>query len=407
MVERPLRDTGLRRRLGVVGLTLYGLGVTIGAGIYVLVGQVAGLAGAATPFAFLLAATVAGLSAMSFAELSVRLPRSAGEAIYVREGLGSDRLALIVGLAVAGTGMVAAAAVLIGASGYLATLLPLPPWLIATLLIVLLAALAIWGIAESVAAIGIVTVIEIGGLLVIVAVAAPAGFSGTPWPAGTGVPFAATGLIGATVIAFFAFIGFEDMVNVVEEVKRPDRTMPLAIGLTLLLSALLYVSLACAALSVAGPAELAASTAPLALVFERATGLSAAPFALVAGVATVNGVLVLVIMASRVLYGLARQGALPGRLGSVWNRTGTPAVATLVATGFVLAGALLLPIALLAQASAILTLMSFTLVNVALIALKRRQPPAPGAFRVPGWWPWLAALASGAVLVAEAWRLAA
>src|SRR5690606_39002400 len=102
------------------------------------------------------------------------------------EGLGSDRLALVVGLAVAGTGMVAAAAVLIGASGYVSTLLPLPPWAISVLLIVALAALAIWGIAESVAAIGIITVIEIGGLLVIVAVASPAGMSDAPWPAGTG-----------------------------------------------------------------------------------------------------------------------------------------------------------------------------------------------------------------------------
>jgi basic amino acid/polyamine antiporter, APA family len=406
MVETPPRPT-LQRRLGLIGLTLYGLGVTIGAGIYVLIGQVAGLAGAAAPFAFLLAAFVAGLTAMSFAELSVRLPHSAGEAVYVRQGLGSPALALVTGLAVALTGMVAAAAVLIGAAGYLATLAPLAPWIIALALIVVLCALAVWGIAESVAAIGLVTLVEIGGLLVILAVAAPATLSGATWPASGDLPLAAGSFTAAVVVAFFAFIGFEDMVNVVEEVRAPQHTMPLAIGLTLIATTVLYVSLVCAALGVAGPAELADSTAPLALVFERATGLSAAPFAVVAGIATVNGVLVLVIMASRVLYGLARQGSLPAALGHVWGRTGTPALATLLVGAAVLAGALTLPIALLAQASSMLTLTSFTLVNVALIALKRRDAQGTGGFRVPVWWPWLAALASSGVLIAELWRLLA
>lgn len=406
MVKIPPRPT-LRRRLGLIGLTLYGLGVTIGAGIYVLIGQVAGLAGANAPFAFLLAAFVAGLTAMSFAELSVRLPHSAGEAVYVRQGLGSPALALVTGLAVALTGMVAAAAVLIGAAGYIATLAPLPPWIIAVVLILLLCALALWGIAESVAAIGLVTLVEIGGLLAILAVAAPATLTGDAWPASGELPLAAGSFTAAVVVAFFAFIGFEDMVNVVEEVRAPERTMPLAIGLTLVATTVLYVSLVCAALGVVGPAELAASSAPLALVFERATGLSAAPFAVVAGVATVNGVLVLVIMASRVLYGLARQGSLPAPLGHVWGRTGTPALATLLVGAAVLAGALTLPIALLAQASSMLTLTSFTLVNIALIALKRRDAEGTGGFRVPFWWPWLAALASGGVLSAELWRLVA
>ena len=406
MVENPAVTPGLRRRLGLVGLTLYGLGVTIGAGIYVLIGQVAGLAGAAAPFAFLLAAAVAGLTAMSFAELSVRLPHSAGEAVYVRQGLGSPALSLATGLGVALTGTVAASAVLIGASGYIATLLPVAPWMIATVLVVLLCALALWGIAESVAAIGIVTLIEIGGLIVILAVATPATLGGDPWPVAGSVPLAATGFIGAVVVAFFAFIGFEDMVNVVEEVRAPQRTMPLAIALTLVTTTLLYVSLACVAMGVAGPAELAASSAPLALVFERATGLSAAPFAVVAGFATVNGVLVLMIMASRVFYGLSRQGSLPAFLGGVWSRTGTPAAATLLVAAIVLACALTLPLALLAQVTSMLTLASFTLVNVALIALKRRVTGGSG-FRVPAWWPWLAALASAGVLVAEVWRLAA
>ncbi|MDG2479554.1 MAG: amino acid permease, partial [Alphaproteobacteria bacterium] len=164
MSQSKSQTPGLRRRLGVVSLTLYGVGVTVGAGIYVLVGKVAGLAGGMAPLAFLIAAVVAGMTAMSFAELSVRYPRSAGEAIYIREGFGSALASLVIGLAVAAAGLVSAGAVVVGSSGYVGTLVPLPLWSIQILLVVILSGIAIWGIAESVAIIGLITILETGGL---------------------------------------------------------------------------------------------------------------------------------------------------------------------------------------------------------------------------------------------------
>jgi amino acid transporter len=277
------------------------------------------------------------------------------------------------------------------------------------MLMAVLGTLAVWGIAESVAAIGLVTLLEIGGLVAILVAATPAALAGGLPEVASDVPAAVAlpGFLGAVTIAFFAFIGFEDMVNVVEEVKRPERNMPLAIGLTLAVTTLLYVALAAVSLAVATPAELSASEAPLGLVFGRASGLSAAPFLVVASLATVNGVLVLVIMASRVLYGLARDGAVPALLGRVWARTGTPVPATLLSCAIVLAGALLLPIGTLAQAGSVLTLAIFCLVNLALAALKRRAPAGPGRFAVPRWWPWIACAACAAVLAGEALRLVA
>jgi APA family basic amino acid/polyamine antiporter len=397
-------ETGLRRRLGVVGLTLYGIGVTVGAGIYVLVGKVAGLAGVMSPLAFLVASVVAGMSAMSFAELSVRYPRSAGEAMYVREGFGSLAFSLFMGLAVAVAGLVSASAVVVGSSGYIATLIALPTWTIVVLLILMLTLLAIWGIAESVAIIGLVTIVEIGGLVLILLVAVPEALTG-PAVVPVSMEWSGAGFAGAVVIAFFAFIGFEDMVNVVEEVRRPEKTMPRAIIATLLISTLLYISLAWASIAVTGVEDLAKSEAPLGLVFERATGWSSAPFSVVAAFATINGALVLIIMGSRVLYGLASQRALPLWLAHIWPVTATPVPATLVAAGFVLVCAVSMPIGILAQIGSVLTLSTFTVVNIALIAIKRRPDAVRPIFAVPGWWPWVATLASGAVLTGEAMRL--
>ena len=348
-------SVGLRRRLGVVGLTLYGVGVTVGAGI------------------------------------------------YVREGFGSAVFALAMGFMVAIAGLVSASAVVVGSSGYIASLISLPSWLIIFLLIILLAALAIWGIAQSVAIIGIVTLVEITGLLVILVVATPDALAGGEHP--TSMAFTGGGFVGAVVIAFFAFIGFEDMVNVAEEVREPERTMPRAILATLLITTVLYVALAWVSIAVTGVEDLAASGAPLGLVFERATGWSSAPFAVVAAFATINGALVLIIMGSRVLYGLASQHSLPRFMGHVWSVTGTPVPATLAAAGFVLICALLMPIGILAQIGAILTLATFATVNIALIAIKRRTDLVPPRFTVPAWWPWLAALASAGVLAGEIARL--
>ncbi len=411
----PVTRPKLRRRLSLTLVILYGLGVTIGAGIYVLIGATAGRAGIHAPVAFVLAAVVMGWSAATFCEFVVRFPESAGEAAYVRAGFGSQSVALLVGMAVMVGGVVSSATISLGAAGYIgAFLYPIVTMERSTLtvvVIVVVAAVACVGILESVAFAGLMTLIEMGGLLAIIV----GGVVGTPdllarLPEVVPTSFDTivwSGIIGATLLAFFAFIGFEDMVNVAEEVREPERTMPRAIFITLGLATLLYFLVTTIAVLNVPIAELGGSAAPLGLVFGAVTSLPPALIAAIATIATVNGIIIQVIMASRVLFGLCDQGTIRGAvgrfLGQVNSRTGTPVVATLAIAIVVGVLAVSFPIERLADATSQIILVIFIVVNLALIALKLRergqlQPPNPG-FRVPLWVPFAGAVLSLALIV--------
>jgi len=366
--------THLRRTLGLGLLTLYGLGVTVGAGIYVLIGVTVAEAGAYAWISFLLAGVVVAFTAFSYAELSTRFPVSAGEAAYVDAGLGWPLLAQIVGLSVALAGIVSASAVSIGASAYLGELTGLPPFALLIVIVVGMGAVAWWGIMQSVAIAGVVTLIEIGGLFIVIGWGL--GFSAQDgvtvsalFPPLTGAHWG--GIFSAALLAFFAFIGFEDMVNVAEEVKDPRRTMPLAIILTLGIALVLYVATAIATLMAVPVDALAGSPRPLSLVFANAPVWLASAFLAIATIATVNGVLIQIIMASRVLFGMANRGQLPKPLAQISTKTQTPAVATFVVTLMIAAFSLVLPIERLAEWTSQIVLAVFVIVNVALVGLKR------------------------------------
>jgi len=366
-------------------LVLYGLGTIVGAGIYALVGEVAGRAGMYAPFGFLMASALAATTVLSFAELSARLPLSAGEAAYVHEGFGVASLATFVGLVVATAGCVSAATVANGFVGYLAELATVPRAPVIIGFTATLGLVAAWGIRESAAAVAIMTLAEVAGLVLLIAVAWPTADVGAR-AAELLPPLSVdvwTGISAASLLAFFAFLGFEDMVNVAEEVRDVTRTLPLAIVIVLVLSTALYVALATVVVLVVEPSELAATDAPLALVYERATGSPAHVLSIISMLAMVNGALVQIVMAARVLYGLARQGSLPAIFARVEAATRTPAVATAVATATVTVLALAFPLALLAQGTSMLMLVSFSLVNLSLVRMKRRGPPPEGIWRVP------------------------
>jgi APA family basic amino acid/polyamine antiporter len=196
------------------------------------------------------------------------------------------------------------------------------------------------------------------------------------------------GVLSAGVIAFFAFIGFEDIVNVAEEVIEPERTMPWAIGLTLVISTLLYVLVAYVAVMSVPIAELAASDAPLSLLFTQVTPFPALVIAAIASVATLNGVIVQEVMASRVLYGLSNLGHLPAWLSHVHDVTRTPLKATLLVGAIILVLAMAVPLEALAEWTSRVTLSVFSLVNWALIRIKLKEPEPPkGVVRVPIWVP--------------------
>lgn len=381
MSRAPAGAIALKRSLTLGLLTLYGLGTILGAGIYVLVGRVAATAGMYAPLAFVIAALLAGLTGLSYAELSARLPKSAGEAVYVQEGLRRRWLSVVVGLLIVLTGVVSAATIANGFVGYLHVFVAVPDGLAVVVLVLLLGALAAWGITESVVAASLVTLVELGGLAFIIYIGG-AGLVDLParWPELVPPPAAGVwhGILLGAFLAFYAFIGFEDMVNVAEEVKEPGRTLPLAILIAIVVSTVLYLLVALVAVLALPPAELAASRAPLALIYERATGSPPTLIALVSLFAVVNGALIQIIMSSRVLYGMSREGWLPEALGKVSPVTRTPLAATALVGATVLVLAVALPIVTLAKATSLIVLIVFALVNLALVRIKRRDPRPAG-----------------------------
>ncbi len=388
----------LDRNLGLPKITLFGLGTVIGAGIYVLLGEVVTSAGVLAPVSFLLAAILAGFSAFSFAELSARIPQSAGEALYVYEAFGSRAFSTLIGLLVVSVGCVACATLANGFVGYATSLFSLPPLILIVGFVGALGMLAAWGIKESAWVAAAITVVEVGGLAVVIVFAAlaadPANF--TAAPSANGLTRGMwLGVFGGTLLAFFAYAGFEDMVNVAEEVKDVRRILPLAIIITLVASFVIYHTLALVVIFAVPTDLIAGSEAPIALVFEYTTGWSATPISVVGILAVVNGALVQIIMASRVLYGLARSGQLPRVLAAINDRTDTPLKATALVTAAVLGLALWLPLVALAKITSLIVLLVFTAVNLALIVIKRRDPSPEGITVYPAWLPWAGLVTSG------------
>jgi amino acid transporter len=395
----------LRRSLSLWHALLYGLGVTIGAGIYVLIGPAAGKAGMAAPAAFVTAAILMAFSAASFAELATRMPVAAGEAAYVAEGFRSRWFGVAVGLVVIAIAITTSATIAVGSADYIRVFVDAPAWLVIAAVCVAMGAIAAWGIVESVTFAGVMTLIETGGL-VLVAVLGFALEPGAITRLPEAIPDLATtahlqGLLGAGIIAVFAFIGFESIVNVAEEMRQPSRDLPRAILLTLAISTALYVAVMWIALVAIGPATLAATKAPLAAVFQHLTGWPPKVMAAIAIVATLNGIIVSIILAARVAYGLAVRSELPAVFARLEPRTRTPVAGTAIITAVVLVLALAVPLEGLAELSSHLTLAMFAAVNLALVLIKAREPaPPPGVFVAPRFVPLVGFLATIAFAVA-------
>ena len=239
------------------------------------------------------------------------------------------------------------------------------------------------------------TAVEVMGLALVIR----AGATVTPsadWTSGppSAIPWAGIGL--ATVFAFFAFVGFEDIVNLAEEVKRPSRTLPIAILVSLVATSLLYGAVSIAAVRAVDVELLALSDRPLALVFEAGGG-SARTLDAIAVAAALNGTLAQIVMASRVLFGLGRQERLLSVFHQTDRRLGTPVAATLTVGGVVLVGALTFDVAALAELTSIVLLAVFCVMNVSLLVIKRRAPEA--VFSVPPWVPSLGLAGSVAALI--------
>jgi basic amino acid/polyamine antiporter, APA family len=388
----------LRRSLSLPWLVFYGVGVTIGAGIFVLIGDVLTVAGDQAVWSFMLAGLVAAITGFSYILLAGAFPKAAGEAVFVKHGLGPG-LARLVGYAVVAVAITASATIALAFSRYFASFTGFPEPASLVALIALLSLLAMAGVKESVGFAAFVTILEVGTLLLVVVATFPS-FAAADVVAKT-LSFPAAGAWPAVAaggfLAFFAFIGFESIENMAEETRDPHRTVPLAIVLTLVISVVIYALVAMAAAAYPDRALLTSSKAPLAALFASATGRSGAPIAMMATIAMVNGVLVQIIMAARVVYGMSKEQLLPDWLGALHATRQTPIRATFLIGLAVALLALFVPLVKLAELTSLVMLLIFTAVNLSLVAIGGK-PDAPVRLKRFRWFGILgAAIAVGLI----------
>ncbi|MFQ6056002.1 MAG: APC family permease, partial [Methanosarcinales archaeon] len=303
----PHEKPKLKKALGLFEVTIYGVGIILGAGIYALIGEAAAVAGNALWIAFFVGAVIAAFTGLSYAELGTMYPKEAAEYVYSKKAFNSNLLSFLVGWLIIFVEIVAAATVALGFGGYFYSLTGFSPILSAIILIGILSFLNFWGIKESARFNVIFTLIEAAGLILIIVLGlnyfgsvnyfeAPQGFSG---------------ILMAAILVFFAYIGFEDMVNVAEETRKPRKVIPKALIISLIITTLVYMLVSIASVSVIPWNELGASSAPLAAVSEKAWTGSSSLLSIIALFATGNTVLILLIVTSRMIYGMADKKSLP------------------------------------------------------------------------------------------------
>jgi APA family basic amino acid/polyamine antiporter len=370
----------LQRALGLAGLTFYGMGIILGAGIYSVLGVAAGEAGEALWLSVVISSLVALLTALSYAELASTYPETSAEFTYIRQALPRwPAVAVVIGLLVALSSAATSATVAIAFAGYLRSFVEVPPLVVAWILLAAATVLNVLGVKASGWVNALFTLIEAGGLLLFAGLGAT---SDTFGRALTAAP--SWGVMGGAALIFFAYLGFENIANLAEEAKQPERDLPRAIFLSLGIATTLYVVVAIAAVALLPAEQLAETDAPLAdAARERSTSIAGA-LGGIALFATANTALVSMLVGSRVIFGIARAGELPERLSAVLARRKTPWLAILLVAGL---SAALVPfggVGVVSSMSSFAALLAFAATNLGLIVLRYREPELERPFRVPG-----------------------
>ena len=395
-------QTKLKRVLNLPLLIFYGVGVTIGAGIFALIGETIGIAGNNAPIAFLIAGIIAAATGLSYAKLAAVYPRAAGEAVFVNIGIGPN-WGRFVGLAVTATAIISSAVISLSFAGYLGQLINLPQPLFVAGIIVFLTIIASLGVTHSIVFAAIITAIEISALILIIWVGGDKLISLSNWQAAFSPPsdFAQWSAISsAAILAFFAFVGFEDIENMAEETINPHVNVPRAIIGTLIITVIVYALVALIAVSAQDQNAIASSQAPLATLYAQLTGSNGDLIATAASIAMINGVLVQIVMASRVMFGMAKEGLLPEIFSRVHPQRQTPIIATIVVASLTALLAFTFPLGGLARATSVIILSVFTLVNFSLWRIGSRVDAHKSLVR----WRWLGlvgAAISAALIVIE------
>ena len=363
---------GLKKQLGTLQILLYGVGTMLGAGIYVLVGKVAQYSGTLAPLSFLIARVLAGMTAYSYSLLAPKFPKSGGEIVYVKKAFNSKRLASLVGWGVIFTGFISAAAILKGFVGYLDVFIEIPDAFVIIFSMVVLAVLAIWGIGESLNVIGFITLVEVVGLLFVIFIA---GLDAEKLTSQFSLMFIEApgydvfAVFQGAFLAFYAFVGFEDLANVAEEAKNPKKSMPVAIMGSLIIALLLYIAVAVVAVTSLPLNVLSETNAPMADIVAIKGQQYVYAISVISLVAVLKGVLAQVIMGSRVLYGMAGQNNAPKLFHRLHTKFRTPLPATIaIAIGIVVL-AIFVPIVQLANTTSYIIISVFALVNFSQVKL--------------------------------------
>lgn len=369
----------LKRVLGLPMLTFYGIGMILGAGIYSIIGAATGIAGETVWISLIFAAITATLAALSYAELSAMFPEVGGEYVYLKKAFPQYHWpATTVGYMMVFAGIATASTVALSFAGYLQHFLQVPILFIAISILLIFTLISIWGIKESSVMNLIFTLIEIFGLLLFIYFGLQSSTFGN---AILKMPSAAT--ISGSSLIIFAFFGFENLVNFVEETKDPEKNLPRAIILSILISTILYLLVTLSALALLPVEELAQSTAPLSDALRLKSPKAASVLASIALFATANTILISVIASSRILLGMARNNDVNKVFSVILNKRKTPWIATIVICFLAIILLFLNKVELLASLSSFFILISFIAVHTALIILRLTQPNAKRQFRTP------------------------
>lgn len=373
------QKASLKRVLGLWEVTLSGMGVILGAGIYALLGQAAALAGNALWLSFLWAGLVALFSGLSYAELSSMMPRASAEYEYSRQAFGRE-VAFVMGWLIILSGIISSATVSLGFAGYFQALFDAPIVPSALLLILVLSVLLLAGIKQSAGVAVIFTLIEAAGLIIVIVLGLP-NLGAVDYME---MPHGLEGVFAAAALIFFAYLGFEEMVKLSEETRDPELNIPRGLILAVLAAIVLYSLVAVSAVSILGWQRLGESRAPFADIALVAVGPRAFfLLSIIALFSTTNTVLLMLLAASRIVYGMAASSALPRALARVHPATGSPWAATMAVILPSMAFVLLQDIEFVANVANFTIFLTFMAINAALIVLRYRRPEARRPFRVP------------------------
>lgn len=409
----PGGKTALKRGITGTLLFFFILGDTLGAGIYSLMGVMAKDVGGVLWLPLIIALVVALLTAGTYAELITKYPHAGGAARYADRAFKQPAITFFVGFLMMASGITTAAALANAFSGdYLQELRTLPPVPVTIGLLVLLVAINMRGVNESMKANMGMAIIETTGLVIVIVMAAMVFGSGDGDP-GRLVEFnpdvaPLTGVFGASIIAFFSFLGFEAAANMAEEVQDPSKAYPKALFGAILTAGVVYLLIAAGAAIVMDPLRLADSSGPLLEVVREAGFDWTQLFSVIALIAVTNGCLLFMVMASRVGYGLSDAGLLPRAFGKVLPGRRTPWVSILVVGGVTMLMSFLGNVGELADTTVLLLLLVFISANISVLVLKKDEVDHEH-FSVPRIVPILATIASVGLLTQqdpETWKVA-